>query len=222
MRAYSLLLSALLSAVVFSATAIAQPEENGWTKRLDEDDVLVFSREMPNGAPTEYKAVTMMLGDIDSAYAIVSDFTKLSSSDSHIKSTEILQTISPNEYFVHQIFKMSIWLKDRDIVARVHTQKTSSGYIVFVESYPEYIPAVEGTERIQAYQCIIGLRALSKESFELIYRTSMRFDGGDMVETYSDKIGVNSAFERLKQIGDLVRNTHTGTTRSGTMNASNR
>lgn len=200
---------------------VAQTDENGWVRRIEDADIFVFSREGKEGASPEYKALTVMLGDIDSAYSLVSDFVKLSATDSHIKSTEILQTVSDKEYYVRQIFHMPFFLKDRDMVARVYTQRISSGYIVLVQSEPNYAPVRDGIERIQQYRCLISLRKLGSESFELLYSSSVQMTGGDLVGNYTDKFGVESAFERLQQIQKLVKYTN-GSKQQRVLDASNK
>lgn len=183
------------------AQEASSPE--AWELRLDQSSIQIYTRPMPNNPIDEYKGVTQIPGNIDSAFAVISNISRFLKADPFIERTEVQQKGDSNVFYVWAEMKMPFFMKNRDMVSRIHTSKTSKGYFVMIESQPEAMVEREGYVRIQQAGSIISLQQGENGVFELNYKGYL-YPTSDFTANYANKALVTSTYERLASLRKLL------------------
>lgn len=199
----------LLSTIFFCLSVLsgfAQTDDSGWTLEREADGIQVFSR--PQQGPSqvnEAKGVLRISGNIDSAFKVLSDWPTFSKTDPIVIQTEILNRINPNEYYIWDQVRMPMFVSDRDIVSKVTLSRTSKGsYMIATKAYPTYIPEKPKMVRIQEIEIVIYLQPLDNTSFELQFKVKIGDPQSGLALSASNKGVIESTFERMKRVRDLV------------------
>jgi len=148
----------------------------------------------------EFKGITRVEGDIDSAFAILCDTRRMAEGDHYIRHAEVLSVVDSSEFYACQIVETPIIMRDRDIVMRVHTHKTGSGRFMVSESEPDHIPVKPNLVRQQQLKVFVSLEQLDNRTIELIYKGSVGAVGNDLLVNFTNKAIVNPTFDRLKSM----------------------
>lgn len=194
MRIFFVFLACIIG--ICFAQQTQKPNEAEWILRLDQDGVLIFTRPMPDNPVDEFMALTLIDGNIDSAFAMIADPVRFLSMDPLTARAELLNQVDSAECYVWYEVKMPSIFKPREIVSRIHTSKTSKGYMIVAECDPTYIPPRDGYIRIQKGNYLVGLRTTGPNQFELMYRGYLA-PTMKMTVRYANKVLVPSTFERI-------------------------
>lgn len=203
----TMLRSIVLSLLVFvSVSAVeAQSDDTGWNLVREAEGIQLFSRPQGEGMVDDIKGVLTVTGNLDSAFKVLSHIPTLCSTDPVVTQTEILETVSANEYYIWQLAKMPFFMNDRDVVAKISFSQTSKGgYMLASQTYPDYIPEKPRLTRLKDIAVVVSLRPLSPTTFELMYKMHIGDVYGSIVTNATNKAALESTLERLKRMRDLT------------------
>lgn len=205
MSTFRTFFAALLIVASLVPAAVAQSEDTNWTLAREAEGIQIFTRPQGEGMVDEIKGVLTVEGNIDSANKILCHIPTLSSTDPVVIKTEIIATVSANEYYIWQQAKMPFFMNDRDIVSKINFSQTSKGgYMLASQTYPDYVPEKPKLTRMRDVALVVSLRPLSPTSFELVYKLHIGDTYGAIVTSASNKAALESTFERLKRMRDLT------------------
>lgn len=184
---------------------LAQADEDGWTLQRDEGGIKVFSRPQGEGLIDEFKGTVTVQGNIDSAFKVISDLPTFSGTDQMVSEATILHRENAHVYYVWERGNLPFFMQDRDIVSKVTLTETArGGYMMAFQAVPAYIPEKPGFVRVQSASLVVALHPLTPDSFELLYRGKVGDTNGKMMTTVGNKLTVESTYQRLKRLYDLV------------------
>lgn len=197
----------LASFITWTASAIhAQVDENGWTLQRDENGIKVYTRNIDGNILDEYKASTVVYNiPIDSIYGLIIGGygARLSARDPLVMKYDVLKVGENGEYYSYMELKTPFLIKDRDIIFRVNSRKTTHGYVLEGHSVPTYIPEKPGFVRMGEGRTYYFLTRRADGGVDVIVTGRMNL-GGDMPEKVVNKSIVASTYERLVFIREQI------------------
>lgn len=196
---------ALLWASIFAASAAyaQQTPTAAWTLINTEDNIAVYSRPNPASPIDEVKSEATLEGNVDTALAKLLDLRTFKSDPSvrYVEELTIAGDSAAKYYYL--ISKMPFFMKDRDIVMRMHKSKTSQGYFLTYEGVDGIKPPVEGLRRMAGISSFISLQAgESPNTFRIAYKITVgqqdeEISGNDLAVKLANKSLPQSAYTRL-------------------------
>ena len=188
----------------------AQTGESGWELKREDNGITVYSRNLDNSPFDEFKATTVVYNiPIDSVYALLCNDQRMAANDPNVRTTEVLQQVSPKEYYLRMVMHMPFFLKDRDVIYRVNQRTTSKGYIIEGQSIPDFIPAKEGIVRMGAGRTLTYLTQREDGGVEIIISGKIDL-AGDAPERVVNKGVVDSTYDRLSYIRSQINSMFAG------------
>lgn len=183
--------------------SFAQTTEVPWVLRSNEDGINVYTRPNPSSPFDEVKVVAAIVGKIESAYNLLSNPIKLSSTDPYAREAKILQVVDSTEMYFYQKIQMPFFMKDRDAVVQMNRKRTANGYFLTVNTVEGILPPVEGLMRETGIQIYVSLQSITPETFELTYKLAIKQTTGTPV-SMANKIIAESTAERVTAIRSLI------------------
>lgn len=180
-----------------------QPSEAPWELRQEQSGIQIFTRPMPGNPVDEFKGVTQIAGNIDSAFSIIQDLPRFLKADPYTVRTEILAREDSNKFWVWTELKMPFFMKSRDMITRIRASKTAKGYFMVIENKPDYAPEREGFVRITQSGLMISLQQLAPDMFELTYKGYL-YPTSELTASYANKAVVGSTYERLASLRQML------------------
>lgn len=105
----------------------AQTDQAPWLLRQEDDGIQIYTRSLPDNPIDEVKAITIVEGNIDSAFVLISDLQKFASTDRYIKEVSVISVIDSTDSYIYQIANMPFFMQDRDAVGRMRCSRTNQG-----------------------------------------------------------------------------------------------
>lgn len=187
-------------------TAQVQVQETPWELGHNEDGLLIYTRPAEGGQMLELKAVATVLGNIDTAYALISNPKKFAATDPYSSNIRILKnnlpTNDPNDVYYYQTLSTPFFAQDRDMVVRIRRRATSNGYFITLNAVTDVLPPADGYVRDNSMQTYISLQHVSPTSFEITYKISIRM--ADLPAGVMNKTIFTSAHDRMSNLCKFV------------------
>jgi len=202
-----------VSTWLFSAPTVFAQTEGGakWQIRRQENDILISTRPNSLGPIDEVKGETIIAGNVDSAFASISDIVKFVSTDELVSSTEILSAPKSDKAYIYyyQVNNMPFPLKDRDALMRLKSSKTTQGYFITYESVEDITikPLVEGKKRMTNVVVYMSLQQVNTGVFKMSYRLVYKgIEGADnpLAVTALNNLMISSTYNRFANLRKLV------------------
>lgn len=179
--------------------------QDDWALQKDADDIQLYTRFRSDSAINEFKAVMRLKGDIDSAFAVLSDMGRVTSTDPHTKEGRILKSISENEYYFYQLLEMPFFMGDRDLISHVTIAKTETGYFLYGISEPDYLPQMADVTRIENARLVISVRKITRSTFELTLKGTAELPiDANIPKLVMNKAVVGTMHGRMKRMQQLL------------------
>jgi len=139
-KVQDLVLNLLCFSLLLFSTNITSSEKEGWTLRIQHDDVTVYTKKVADSQIDAFKATTLVNAAYEKVKQIVLDYPNYPKWYQDYKSGEILEQLNQDEIIVHFVINAPFPIKDRDSVNRVFVQETEERITITLESKPTFIP----------------------------------------------------------------------------------
>lgn len=199
----------LLTSCIFSVSAWAQPrgieaqEAAAWQLAQAEEGILVHFREKVENPLHEVKAETMVKGDMEEAYKILSNPMNILTADPYVRNPLFLTADSASTFYYGQVHT-PFFLKDRDFIIRAHTSKTATGYFMVWNGVADHLPEKPDLLRMQDLSIILSLQRVTADQYIFTYKISLGPEKSEMAVNFANKALVESSFERILAFRKLV------------------
>jgi ribosome-associated toxin RatA of RatAB toxin-antitoxin module len=111
--------------------------ENDWTKSLDKDDIVIYTRSVESSPFHEFLAETEMTGTIDKFREIITDFERYPEWLPDCKSAEIIENPDSNDFTYHMKIKVPFPFSNRDIIQQIVLSESGNTLLVEIISQPK-------------------------------------------------------------------------------------
>jgi ribosome-associated toxin RatA of RatAB toxin-antitoxin module len=111
--------------------------ENDWTKSLDKDDIVIYTRSVESSPFHEFLAETEMTGTIDKFREIITDFERYPEWLPDCKSAVIIENPDSNDFTYHMKIKVPFPFSNRDIIQQIVLSESGNTLLVEIISQPK-------------------------------------------------------------------------------------
>lgn len=92
--------------------------DNKWEEYLKNDDITLYTRDVPDYKTQEVKVVTIIRSDIEVILAVLNDISSAPEWVPNCKEARLLKRIDENNYYMYRYDHAPWPVSDRDIIAR--------------------------------------------------------------------------------------------------------
>lgn len=212
---FSLLFRTVLAAMLLAGVSLsfAQTDQAEWTLINEEDGISLFTRDNAESPINEAKAETVLAGNLDSAFNILMDLDKFTSTDPYVIKAEVLDVKDSNDVYYYLVSDMPLFMKSRDYVIRMRKSKTAQGYFIVYQAVEGIKPPVEGMKRVTNVTSYISLQNQQNSgTFKMIYKVVFGpeegLSEGSMLAKTANKMIPESTADRLRALRKLLLSSH--------------
>jgi hypothetical protein len=202
---FALILSFSTVFVSAQPRSVDAPEAATWQLAQINQGILVHFREKPGNPLHEVKAETMVKGDVEEAFKILSNPMNILAADPYVRNPLFLTADSASTFYYGEVHT-PFFLKDRDFIIRVHTSKTATGYFMVWSGVADHLPEKPDLIRMQDLSIILSLQRVTADQYSFTYKISIGPEGSEMAINFANKALVESSFERILAFRKLVAN----------------
>jgi hypothetical protein len=195
----------LLLAIVLAGSTTGFSAEAQWQLRQDKQRIQVFTREVTGSDYLEVKATTIINAPVDKVVAALGDGSSCSKWRTLCKSSTVLNTVSEQERYIHQVLDLPWPIADRDLVIHSTTiiDPQSQSATVSVESTSKMMPPEDYVRAQSNGQFAITVVGEGQVEFAYIMHAEL---GGDLSPGIINSQLASSTFEDMKLLQALVEN----------------
>lgn len=113
--------------------------ESDWTKSLDKDDIVIYTRSVESSPFHEFLAETEMAGTIEKFREIITDFDRYPEWLPDCKSAEIIENPDSNDFTYYMKLKVPFPFANRDIIQQIVLSESDNTLLVEIISQPKKI-----------------------------------------------------------------------------------
>lgn len=193
----------LLAIGALITASAAMSAEPSWELLQEEDGLNIYSRTVDGSSYNEIKATVLINAPITHVAKFVGDGNGCAKWRMKCKSSEVIETVSKDERYMHTVLDLPWPFTDRDFVLHSKTEmdtqtKTTK---VSLNSSPSSLPAGEYV-RAKTHGGIM-IRAISEQLVEFTYIVHAELGGNLPVGRVNNELA-DSVYEDLTRLRELA------------------
>ena len=174
-----------------------------WKKRLDKDDIVIYTRKVEGSPFHEFLAETEMPGSKEKFREIITGFDGYTEWSPDCKSVEVIEQDAPKCYTYHMMLKVPFPFSKRDIIQELIFKETESELHIDIVNHPDKIDELEDIVRMRQAEGAWLVKQISQD------RISIRFQylanpGGDIPAWLVNSFIVKNPYKSLQNIRKIM------------------
>lgn len=181
------------------------PEDEGWKKSLDKDDIVIYTRRAESSKLDEILAITKMEGSLEDFRRIITDIEIIPDWVPDCKSAEIIESANENDIIYRMVLKVPFPFSNRQNIQQLKLSEAEDELKVQVVFRPDKVTADDDIVLMEEGS---GEWLIQKVSDKEI---SIRFQyfadpGGEIPDWLVNSFIVKSPFHSLQRLRKLLKN----------------
>lgn len=195
--------SSIAISLLYFLPLLAETEKDAWKKRLEKDNIVIYTRQLPDTKYLEFRAETEVIGSISRFKEIITDFDNYEELLADCKSIDVIETPSPDQFVYHMELSVPFPFAERDIVQLLAIEETDKQLNIRLDNLPEKIETQENVVRMQRAS---GSWVVKQISGDKIYINFQYFadPGGNIPPWLVNSFIVKSPFKTLQTIREKM------------------
>lgn len=182
---------------------LAETEKDDWKKRLEKDNIVIYTRQLPDTKYLEFRAETEVIGSISRFREIITDFDNYEELLADCKSIDVIETPSPGQFVNHMELSVPFPFSERDIVQLLAIEETEKQLNIRLDNLPEKIETQENVVRMQRASGSWVVKQISGNKIS-IYFQYFADPGGNIPPWLVNSFIVKSPFKTLQTIREKM------------------
>ena len=196
------LINLFLTIVLFFSPAL---EEFTWEKRLEKDDIIIYTRHVKESNFKEFLAEATMKGSIDEFVDIFTDIENYPSWMPDCKSVEIVDIPTPNNITYHMKLKVPFPFANRDIIQQLILNRKGDILEIDIINQPTKIKENKKYVRMQQAKGKWLIKEISSEEISIKFQYFAN-PGGDIPAWLVNSFIVKNPHITLLNIKEMLAN----------------
>lgn len=188
----------------FFSSFIVQAQSD-WELKSKEDNIEIYTRQLPNKRFLEFKASTIIEGSMHGIMSLIKDVNNMNDWMQNFKVNELLES----ENFWHQVSYHEVHIpivQNRDVILELKLAKnnTDNSLRIDMKSLPEFIPEKRKRTRIQELYGYWVCKPVGNGKIRVEY--SMYVDPGKSIPSWLYNMRIKKdPYTTLTNIRNLVK-----------------
>ncbi len=161
---YSLLFMSVLSTGLLASVVYYK-----WNQALDKNDIIVFTRWVPDFAIKEFKGEVDILSDMDTVFNIISHTEHYLSWFPNCIEATFLKKIGPNKILVYMAFDQSPFFV-KDMTMEIYSKKVKGHYHMKMKHIPHLHVSKLDRDAMDVFIASLSISKNQKEGVHVTYQ----------------------------------------------------
>jgi len=180
------------------------PIQDDWELKKNKNGIQVYTRESENTPIKSFKGVALFDAAPERILEVIQDLANYPQWMDRCEYGEVLEKLSPDDYYIHTKMSMPFPVKNRDVVQRIIIVRQGGDIVIDIQSTPEYIDEEEDYIRIPFSEGYWRLTPTNSGStkVELI---STSDPGGSIPDWVVNMMIVSTPYNMLENLQEYVK-----------------